>query len=93
MRIGIIGAGALGQALAVRFVAAGEEVLLSDSRGSRSPRDLADSIGPRLVPATVTEAAGEEIVAPAPNCGPPASPPPAPHSATSSPNSPRSSSR
>lgn len=33
MRIGIIGAGALGRALAVRFVAAGEEVLLSDSRG------------------------------------------------------------
>ncbi|MEW2121430.1 NADPH-dependent F420 reductase [Streptomyces sp. NPDC005474] len=62
MRIGIIGAGALGRALAVRFVAAGEEVLLSDSRGPRSPRELADSIGPGLVPATVTEAAGAEIV-------------------------------
>ncbi|MDX3457029.1 NADPH-dependent F420 reductase [Streptomyces sp. ME02-8801-2C] len=62
MRVGIIGTGALGQALAVRFVAAGETVLLSDSRNPRSPRDLADTIGPGLVPATVAEAAGEEIV-------------------------------
>ncbi|MGY1495616.1 NADPH-dependent F420 reductase [Streptomyces sp. QTS52] len=62
MRIGIIGAGALGQALAVRFVAAGAEVLLSDSRGPRSLRDLADSIGPRLTPVRVAEAADPEIV-------------------------------
>ncbi|WP_327699374.1 NADPH-dependent F420 reductase [Streptomyces sp. NBC_00459] len=62
MRIGIIGAGALGQALAVRFVAAGAEVLLGDSRGPRSLRELADSIGPGLTPVTVAEAADPEIV-------------------------------
>ncbi|MDX2545940.1 NADPH-dependent F420 reductase [Streptomyces sp. WI04-05B] len=62
MRIGIIGAGALGQALAVRFVAAGEEVLLSDSRGPRSLREAADSIGPGLTPTTVPAAADAEIV-------------------------------
>ncbi|WP_371664232.1 NADPH-dependent F420 reductase [Streptomyces sp. NBC_00280] len=62
MRIGIIGAGALGQALAVRFVAAGAEVLLGDSRGPRSLRGLADSIGPGLTPVTVAEAADPEIV-------------------------------
>jgi predicted dinucleotide-binding enzyme len=62
MPIGIIGAGAIGQALAYRFVAAGEQVVISNSRGPRSLRDLAASIGPALMPATVAESAREEIV-------------------------------
>ena len=33
MRIGIIGAGNIGHALAVRFAAAGHQVMLSNSRG------------------------------------------------------------
>lgn len=62
MPIGIIGAGAIGQALAYRFVAAGEQVVISNSRGPQSLRDLAASIGPALTPATVAESAKEEIV-------------------------------
>jgi len=62
MSIGIIGAGAIGQALARRFVAAGEQVVISNSRGPRSLRGLASSMGPGLKPATVGEAADEEIV-------------------------------
>jgi predicted dinucleotide-binding enzyme len=62
MPIGIIGAGAIGQALAYRFVAAGEQVVISNSRGPQSLRDLAASIGPALTPATVAESAEEEIV-------------------------------
>jgi predicted dinucleotide-binding enzyme len=62
MPIGIIGAGAIGQALAYRFVAAGEQVVISNSRGPRSLRDLAASIGPALMPATVAESASEEFV-------------------------------
>ncbi|WP_369251455.1 NADPH-dependent F420 reductase [Streptomyces sp. R41] len=62
MPIGIIGAGAIGQALAGRFVAAGEQVVISNSRGPRSLRGLASSMGPGLRPATVGESADEEIV-------------------------------
>lgn len=62
MPIGIIGAGAIGQALAGRFVAAGEQVVISNSRGPAALRDLAAALGPGLKPATVAEAAVEEIV-------------------------------
>ena len=61
MRIGIIGAGVVGQALAGRFVAAGAQVLLSNRAGPESLRDLAYSVGPGLAPVTVEEAAVEEI--------------------------------
>ncbi len=47
-------------ALAYRFVAAGEQVVISNSRGPQSLRDLAASIGPALT--TVAESAKEEIV-------------------------------
>ncbi|MEU1200665.1 NAD(P)-binding domain-containing protein [Streptomyces sp. NPDC005813] len=62
MTIGIIGAGAVGQALAGRFVAAGEQVVISNSRGPRSLRGLVSSTGPGLLAATVAEAAEEEVV-------------------------------
>jgi 3-hydroxyacyl-CoA dehydrogenase len=42
IRIGIIGAGNIGHALAVRFAAAGHEVMLSNSRG---PDTLAEVVG------------------------------------------------
>ncbi|MHA5047784.1 NADPH-dependent F420 reductase [Streptomyces sp. SD15] len=62
MPIGIIGAGAIGQALASRLLAAGERVVISNSRGPQSLRGLASSMGPGLKAATVAESAGEEIV-------------------------------
>ena len=62
MPIGIIGSGAIGQALAGRFVAAGEEVVISNSRGPRSLWGLASSMGTGLKPGTVGEAAREEVV-------------------------------
>ncbi|MGW3667968.1 NADPH-dependent F420 reductase [Streptomyces sp. NPDC005141] len=62
MPIGIIGAGAVGRALAGRFVRAGEQVVISNSRGPASLRDLAARTGPALRPATVGEAADQEIV-------------------------------
>ena len=42
MRIGVVGAGMIGHALAVRFAAAGHEVMLSNSRG---PDTLAEVVG------------------------------------------------
>ncbi|MGP4045834.1 NADPH-dependent F420 reductase [Streptomyces sp. 2A115] len=62
MPIGIIGAGAIGQALAGRLVAAGERVVISNSRGPESLRGLAHAMGPGLRPATVAEAAVEDVV-------------------------------
>lgn len=62
MSIGIIGAGAIGQALAGRFVAADQQVWISNSRGPDSLKGLAGALGPGLVPATVPETAAQEIV-------------------------------
>lgn len=47
MRIGFIGAGRLGQALAGRLVAAGHEVMVSNSRGADAVRETADRLGCR----------------------------------------------
>ncbi|MDP4510089.1 NAD(P)-binding domain-containing protein [Nonomuraea sp. G32] len=62
MTIGIIGAGAIGQALAGRLVAAGQQVLISSSRGPDSLHDLVHAFGSHLKPASVREAAAEDIV-------------------------------
>ena len=45
MRIGFIGAGRLGQALAQRLVAAGHEVMLSNSRGREAVAPIAARLG------------------------------------------------
>ena len=45
MKIGIIGAGRLGQALARRLVGAGHEVMLSNSRGHDAVREIARTVG------------------------------------------------
>nr|WP_188188473.1 NADPH-dependent F420 reductase [Nonomuraea sp. SYSU D8015] len=62
MPIGIIGAGAIGQALTRRLVAAGQQVWISNSRGPDSLQSLSRALGPTLIPATVPDAAAQEIV-------------------------------
>jgi predicted dinucleotide-binding enzyme len=64
MRIGIIGAGNIGHALAVRFAAAGHQLMLSNSRGPDTLADLVASIQGDVRAGTVAEAARfGEIVA------------------------------
>lgn len=62
MPIGVIGAGAIGTALTERLVAAGEHVLIANSRGPDSLRGLVAAAGPGLTAVTVEEAAAEEVV-------------------------------
>lgn len=62
MRIGIIGAGAIGTAFARRLVAAGHEALLSNSRGPETLTQLVADLGPGAIAATRDEAAQAEIV-------------------------------
>jgi predicted dinucleotide-binding enzyme len=47
-RIGIIGSGSIGAAVARLAVAAGYDVLIANSRGPESLTDLIDELGPRL---------------------------------------------
>lgn len=62
MNIGIIGAGHIGSALAVRLVSLGHSVLIANSRGPETLGDVAQKTG--ATPATAPEAArhGELIV-------------------------------
>ena len=62
MNIGIIGAGHIGSALAVRLTSLGHSVLIANSRGPETLTDVAKKTG--ATPATVKEAArhGEIIV-------------------------------
>ena len=61
MKIGIIGAGNVGGALAHRFVATGHDVTISNSRGPESLTDLANETGAHA--ATVQGAvAGSDVV-------------------------------
>lgn len=61
MKIGIIGAGFIGGTLARRLVSLGHEVVIANSRGPDTIRELAADVGATAV--TVTEAArGGEIV-------------------------------
>jgi hypothetical protein len=64
MRIGIIGAGNIGHALAVRFAAAGHRVTLSNSRGPDTLTAVVASIQGDVRAGTVSEAARfNEVVA------------------------------
>lgn len=56
MKIAMIGAGRMGQALAGLFAEAGHDVLLSNSRGSESLAELVKELGPRCSAATVEDA-------------------------------------
>lgn len=64
MRIGLIGSGHIGGALAKLAVDTGHEVVLSNSRGPDTLADLVDSLGPKASAATAAEAgaAGEIVV-------------------------------
>ena len=57
LRIGIVGAGNIGHALAVRFAAAGHEVVLSNSRGPNTLAGVVASIEGNVGVGTVAEAA------------------------------------
>lgn len=62
--IGLIGSGNIGSAVARLAVAAGHDVVLSNSRGPETLQDLVDELGPRARAATTEEAAeaGEIVV-------------------------------
>jgi predicted dinucleotide-binding enzyme len=51
MKIGIIGAGNIGGALAARWVALGHDVVISNSRGPQTLGDVAEQTGASAVPA------------------------------------------
>lgn len=57
MRIGIIGAGNIGESLATLLVRAGHEVVIANSRGPDSLADLVGALGERASAATVADAA------------------------------------
>ena len=62
MKIGIIGAGNIGAALARRFTAAGHEVSVANSRGPESLAALAAETGANAVMAHEAARAGEVVV-------------------------------
>lgn len=62
MRIGIIGAGGIGQAFASQVAKAGYEVILSNSRGPDSLAAVVRELGPRARAATRYEAAKADVV-------------------------------
>ena len=57
MKVGIIGAGMIGQATASRLVAAGHEVMISNSRGPETLADLEQSLGQSAHAGTTEQAA------------------------------------
>jgi predicted dinucleotide-binding enzyme len=64
MKIGILGAGNIGAAAARLFIAAGNEVAVSNSRGPESLKELVRELGPRAHAMTIEEAArfGEVVL-------------------------------
>ncbi|KAB0679373.1 NADP oxidoreductase [Aureimonas leprariae] len=62
MRIGIIGAGNIGGALAKRFAALGHEVSVANSRGPETLQDLARESGAKAVTAAEAAKAGDVVV-------------------------------
>jgi 8-hydroxy-5-deazaflavin:NADPH oxidoreductase len=61
-RVGIIGAGRLGQAMARTARRAGREVVLANSRGPESLASVVSALGDGVTPGTVDEAASAGIV-------------------------------
>jgi predicted dinucleotide-binding enzyme len=62
MNIGIIGAAAVGETLAVEFIRAGHEVLLSNRRGPGSLVSLIHRLGPKAKAVTLEQAAACPLV-------------------------------
>lgn len=62
MRAGIIGSGMVGETLAKKLIASGNEVVLSNRRGIESLANHVSSLGKSASAGTVSEAAKQEIV-------------------------------
>src|SRR4051812_7464835 len=62
MKIGIVGAGGIGQAFASQGAKAGFEGILSNSRGPESLAELVKQLGPRTKAGTRQEAAQADMV-------------------------------
>ncbi|AOE85977.1 NADPH-dependent F420 reductase [Pseudomonas sp. TCU-HL1] len=62
MQIGIIGAGAIGSAIARTLCNAGIEVVIANSRGPESLQALANELGPKVRPVSREEAARADLV-------------------------------
>jgi predicted dinucleotide-binding enzyme len=62
VNIGILGAGAIGQAFAAQLARAGLGATIANSRGPASLVDTAARLGPGIVPATAAQAAASDIV-------------------------------
>jgi predicted dinucleotide-binding enzyme len=62
MRFGTIGAGTIAQAVGRHVLAAGHELIVSNSRGTESLADLVTELGPGASAGTVAEAATADMV-------------------------------
>src|SRR5690554_837137 len=62
MKIGIIGAGDIGTAIAKHVTAAGYEVVISNSRGADTLKEKIKQIGGNIIAGSVQEAAEAEVV-------------------------------
>lgn len=62
LHVGIIGAGAIGQAFAKQLIKAGISVTLSNSRGPESLAGIVKELGPKARAGSVSEAAEADIV-------------------------------
>lgn len=62
MTYSIIGSGSIGSALAKHFAKAGVEVEVANTRGSDSIKSLADKLGPKVVPAELSDALKADVV-------------------------------
>jgi len=62
MKIGVIGAGGIGQAFASQVAKAGYEVIVSNSRGPESLAEVVSQLGPRARAGTRLDAARADVV-------------------------------
>ncbi|MGB0120691.1 MAG: NAD(P)-binding domain-containing protein [Solirubrobacterales bacterium] len=63
MRIGIIGAGNIGQAIAAQMLRGGQQVLIANSRGPETLSDVVENLGTGASAGTIGEAAACDVVA------------------------------
>lgn len=63
MTVGILGAGNIGQAIAAQMIRAGQDVLIANSRGPETLREVIDKLGAGATAATLEEAASCNVVA------------------------------
>lgn len=62
MKIAIIGAGAIGSAIARKLARNGIQAVIANSRGPQSLKALTDELGPNIKAVTVKEAAQADVV-------------------------------